>query len=332
VSRRIRTRERRSGIAADLARQVLAGSHQAAARLISLVEDGVPAGQAALRALYPRTGKAQTVGVTGPPGAGKSTLVDGLTKRIRAEGGTVGIIAVDPTSPFSGGALLGDRVRMQGHATDPGVFVRSMATRGHLGGLAPATGDVTHILDALGCAFILIETVGAGQGEVEVVSAADTVIVVTVPGLGDAVQMLKAGIMEIGDLFVVNKADRPEADRAVTEINMMLGLAPERRWRPPVLRTVALTGQGVDEVLAAIRAHRASLEAAGELAGRRRERRRGEVLRALQALIRQDVLTWAETKGALAAVLDQVADGRLSPFAAARQLLRRRARSRPSEP
>ncbi len=308
----------------DLVAQVLAGSHQAAARLISLVEDGEREGFAALRTLYPRTGKAYTVGVTGPPGAGKSTLVDVLTKHIRAASGMVGIIAIDPTSPFTGGALLGDRVRMQDHATDPGVFVRSMATRGHLGGLAPATTDVIHVLDALGCGFVLIETVGAGQGEVEVVSAADTVIVVTVPGLGDAVQMLKAGIMEIGDLFVVNKADRPEADRAVTEINMMLGLAPERGWRPPVLKTVAIRGEGVEEVLTAIRSHRAHLEAAGLLAERRRERRRGEVLRALEAQIREEVLARARTDGTLDAVVEQVAEGRLDPHSAAERLLRGR--------
>ncbi len=311
-------------VADGLVAQVFAGSHQAAARLISLVEDGEREGLEALRTLYPRTGKAYTVGITGPPGAGKSTLVDALTKRIRAAGETVGIIAIDPTSPFTGGALLGDRVRMQDHATDPGVFVRSMATRGHLGGLAPATSDVIHILDALGCAFILIETVGAGQGEVEVVSAADTVIVVTVPGLGDAVQMLKAGIMEIGDLFVVNKADRPEADRAVTEINMMLGLAPERGWRPPALKTVAIGGEGVEEVLAAIRSHRAHLEAAGQLTERRRERRRGEVLHALEAQIREEVLAQARADGTLEAVVEQVADGRLDPHSAAKRLLRGR--------
>ncbi len=307
--------------AEDLVTRVLAGSHQAAARLISLIEDGELEGLQALRTLYPRTGKAYTVGVTGPPGAGKSTLVDALTKRIRVEGGTVGIIAVDPTSPFTGGAVLGDRVRMQDHATDPGVFVRSMATRGHLGGLAPATADVIYILDALGCAFVLIETVGAGQGEVEVVSVADTVIVVTVPGLGDAVQMLKAGIMEIGDLFVVNKADRPEADRAVTEIKMMLGLAPERRWRPPVIKTVAISGAGVEEVLAGIREHRAHLEAEGALEARRRERRRAEVLRSLEARIKEDILGRARADGSLEVLLDQVADGRLDPHSAAERLL-----------
>ncbi|MBI3976043.1 MAG: methylmalonyl Co-A mutase-associated GTPase MeaB [Armatimonadetes bacterium] len=308
--------------AADLAAQVLAGSHQAAARLISLVENRQREGLEALRTLYPRTGRAHSVGITGPPGAGKSTLVDALTRRIRAEGGTVGIVAVDPTSPFTGGAVLGDRVRMQDHATDPGVFVRSMATRGALGGLAPATGDVIHILDALGCAFILIETVGAGQGEVDVAAAADTVILVTVPGLGDTVQTLKAGIMEIGDLFVVNKADRPEADRAVTEIKMMLGLAPDRGWRPPVLKTVAVSGEGVEEVLAAVRAHRSHLETSGALQKRRRERRRGEVLRALEGRIREEVLTRARQSGLLDQVLDKVAQGALDPYAAVDHLLR----------
>ncbi len=303
--------------AADLAAQVLAGSHQAAARLISLVENGEREGAAALRSLYPHTGQAHSIGITGPPGAGKSTLVDALIRRLRREGSMVGIVAIDPTSPFTGGAVLGDRVRMQDHATDPGVFVRSMATRGALGGLAPATADVIHILDALGCAHILIETVGAGQGEVDVAAAADTVIVVTVPGLGDTVQTLKAGIMEIGDLFVVNKADRPEADRTVTEIKMMLGLAPERPWRPPVLKTVAVSGEGVEELLAAVRSHRAHLEASGELRQRRRERLRREVLRAVEDRIRAQALARVRESGVLDEVLDAVTDGRLDPHSAA---------------
>ncbi len=316
------TSSRSTRSAADLAAQVLAGSHQAAARLISLVENGEREGLDALRTLYPRTGRAHSVGVTGPPGAGKSTLVDALTRRLRAEGSTVGIVAVDPTSPFTGGAVLGDRVRMQDHATDPGVFVRSMATRGALGGLAPASADVIHILDALGCGVILIETVGAGQGEVDVAAAADTVIVVTVPGLGDTVQMLKAGIMEIGDLFVVNKADRPEADRAVTEIKMMLGLAPERSWRPPVLKTVAVSGEGIEEVLRGVRAHRAHLEASGELARRRRERLRSEVLRVVEGRIRDEVLTRAQQGGLLEELLEAVAQGRLDPHSAGERLLK----------
>ncbi len=315
-------RSRANQSATDLAAAVLDGSPQAAARLITLVENGEQEGLDALRTLYPRTGRAHSVGVTGPPGAGKSTLVDVMTRRLRGEGSTVGIVAVDPTSPFTGGAVLGDRVRMQDHATDPGVFVRSMATRGALGGLAPATADVIHILDALGCGIILVETVGAGQGEVDVAAAADTVIVVTVPGLGDTVQTLKAGIMEIGDLFVVNKADRPEADRTVTEIKMMLGLSPEREWRPPVLTTVAVSGEGIEEVLAAVRAHRAHLEASGGLRRRRRERRRAEVLRAVEGRIRQEVLTRAQEGGLFEEILEAVADGRLDPHSAAERLTR----------
>jgi len=195
----------------------LSGSPQAVARVISLVEDGSSEGYALLRQLHPRTGRGYTVGITGPPGAGKSTIVDSLTRTLRTQGKRVAVVAVDPTSPFTGGALLGDRIRMQDHATDPGVFIRSMATRGSLGGLAPATSDVVRILDAMGYDVIFIETVGTGQAEVDVVRAADTVVIVLVPGLGDAVQTMKAGIMEIGEVFVINKADQGDADRTLTD-------------------------------------------------------------------------------------------------------------------
>jgi len=305
---------------ADLAEQVRAGSHQAAARLISLLEDGDPEGLAALRALPPER-EAYTVGITGPPGAGKSTLVDALTRLVRAEGATVGIIAVDPTSPFTGGALLGDRIRMQEHSTDPGVFVRSMATRGHLGGLAPATLDAARVLAALGVDLVLVETVGAGQAEVDVVTAADTVVVVAVPGMGDALQTLKAGIMEIGDVFAVNKADRPDADRTVVELRMMLHLAPQEGWRPPVVRTVATMGEGVAELLAAVRQHRAHLEASEALEARRRRRRRQAVLRALEARVQEAVLARARHDPVVAAVLEEAERGVLDARAAADRLL-----------
>src|SRR5256712_10154933 len=266
-----------------LLEEALGGSAQALARLISMVEDGGPDGTAALRAMHPRAGRAYLIGVTGPPGAGKSTLVDAWTASLRRQGRTVGIVAVDPSSPFTGGALLGDRVRMQDHATDAGVFIRGRATRGHLGGLAPATADVAKILDAIGYDIIFIETVGTGQAEVDVVGAGDTVVIVLVPGLGDAVQTMKAGLMEIGDAFVVNQPDHADPDRTVAEITMMLQLNQGRGgWRPPVVKTVATSAQGTEEALAAIEAHRAYLTANGLLERRRKERRRAGVVRGVE--------------------------------------------------
>ncbi|HEX9900017.1 MAG TPA: methylmalonyl Co-A mutase-associated GTPase MeaB, partial [Candidatus Methylomirabilis sp.] len=219
----------------DLVQKTLQGDIRAAARLMSMIENATQGAIPALKALYPHTGKAYVVGVTGPPGSGKSTLVDGITEELRRLDKSVGIVAVDPTSPFTGGAILADRIRMQRHSLDPGVFIRSMATRGHLGGLARATNDVVDILDAAGKDYVIIETVGVGQDEVEVVKAAHTSVVVAVPGMGDEIQAIKAGIMEIGDLFVVNKADRDGADKTVTEIEMMLHLGkPTEGWQPRV--------------------------------------------------------------------------------------------------
>src|SRR5712691_8239941 len=243
-----------------LSERILAGDPRAIARGISLVEDDADAGAALARELFGRSGRAFLVGVTGAPGAGKSTLVDGLVTRWRKAGRTVGVIAVDPTSPYSGGAMLGDRVRMQAHAQDAGVFIRSMATRGHLGGLARATADAALVLDAAGKDIVILETVGVGQDEVEIVRTADVSIVTLVPGTGDDVQALKAGIMEIADIFVVNKADREGADRLVSsvEANLGLGTYADGAWRPPVLKTVATTGSGVPQLVDAIwefRAH-----------------------------------------------------------------------------
>jgi len=303
--------------------EALSGSHQALARVISLVEDGDPEGQALLRQLHPRTGAAYTVGITGPPGVGKSTLVDALTRTLRSQGTTVAVVAVDPTSPFTGGALLGDRIRMQDHAADPGVFIRSMATRGSLGGLAPTTSDVVRVLDAAGFQIILIETVGTGQAEVDVVGAADTVAIVLMPGFGDTVQTMKAGIMEIGEIFVVNKADQGDADRTLIEVKMMLALAPRTGgWHPPVLTSIATSGRGVADLLEAIARHREWQEGDGRLAARRRDRRRREILRAAERRLQARILEAAAHSRRLETLTDEVHAGRLDPAAAAEELLR----------
>lgn len=312
----------------QLVAAVVAGSHQAAGRLITLLENDGPGASEALRALFPHTGRAHVVGITGPPGSGKSTLVGAAIRGLRSMGRRLGVVAVDPTSPFTGGALLGDRIRMQDHSTDPEVFVRSMATRGSLGGLAPATGEAVAVLDAWGASTIFIETVGTGQAEVDVVSAADTVVVVSSPGLGDSVQTLKAGVMEIGDIFVVNKADRPEADRAVVDLKMILQMSPPRAWQPPVLSTVATTGEGVAGLLAAVADHRRYLEDSGGLAARRRNRWRREIVAVAEARLRAQVMAGAGA-GGLDALVERVAAGHLDPRAAADRLVGAVARRPP---
>jgi LAO/AO transport system kinase len=255
----------------------LAGERPSIARLISMVESGGDAAHTAIAKLYPHTGDAYTVGITGAPGSGKSTLTDKLISRIRKEDVEVGVLAIDPSSPFSGGAILGDRVRMQDHATDPGVFIRSMATRGHLGGLSLATPQAVRVLDAAGKPWVLIETVGVGQVEIEVAGAADTTMVVVNPGWGDAVQAAKAGLLEIADLFVVNKADRDGAAETVRDLEFMLDLSLESDWRPPIVKTVASKGEGFEELWEAILSHRAFLESDGRLAARRTKRIREEL-------------------------------------------------------
>jgi LAO/AO transport system kinase len=241
----------------SLAEQILAGDVRALARAATAIENRRPEALALLQELFPRTGHATVIGVTGPPGAGKSTLVDQLARELRREHRTLGIVAVDPTSPFSGGAILGDRIRMQAHHTDPGVFIRSMATRGSLGGLAGATTDIALLLDAAGKDTILVETVGVGQDEVEIARLADVTLVVLVPGMGDDVQAIKAGIMEIADIFVINKSDRPGVDTLERELRAMLSISAGRDgWQPPILRVVATEGKGISEVLAAIQKFR----------------------------------------------------------------------------
>ena len=307
----------------DLVDRLLAGDRRAAAQLVTLMEDGGPSARDAVAALYPHTGRAHIVGVTGSPGTGKSTLVYELAKEFRARGRTVGIIAVDPTSPFSGGALLGDRIRMQKLSTDEGVFIRSMASRGQLGGLARATGDAIKVLDAFDRDLIMVETVGAGQSEVEIASAAHTVIVVDAPGLGDDIQAIKAGLFEIADIFVVNKADRDGAEKTYLTLQMMLDMGQAsgaRQWRPPLLKTIALQGEGSVYVADAVEQHLKHLVESGQLQTRRRRLAEEELRRILGQELLDRLLRgvhgdeWeALTKG--------VADRQMDPYTAADTLL-----------
>ena len=309
----------------ELARRVLAGDWRALARAISLIENDDPAAAGVAAALYPRTGHAHIIGVTGPPGSGKSTLVDALIELIRRDDRTVGVIAVDPSSPFTGGAVLGDRVRMQRHVGDDGVFIRSMASRRTSGGLAPATRDVVRALDAFGRDIILIETVGVGQVELEIVKVADTVLVVTVPGLGDGVQTIKAGLLEIADCFIVNMADRPGAQQTVSDLKTMLTLGGaeerRRRWMPPVLETVATASQGVDAVWDACLRHHQVIEA-DERMGRSRDRLRDEVVEAVKRQVGAYVSDELARNGSMEPVLAAVLRRELDPRAAAQQIVR----------
>ena len=313
-----------------LAERVIAGDPRGIARAISLIEDESAAGADLVRELYAGTGRAYLIGVTGPPGAGKSTLVDRMTAELRKAGQTVGIVAVDPTSPFSGGAILGDRVRMAAHFGDEGVFIRSMATRGHLGGLARATSDVALVLDAAGKDVVIIETVGVGQDEVDIVRTADVSIVVLVPGTGDEVQALKAGIMEIADIFVVNKADRDGADRLVQSVAAMLALQTFQsgEWRPPILKTEATTGVGVPEVLAAVGRFRTQSEK--ERAARRRARQEYR----LRDLVAHRFLQLAERQlvpGEFQRLVDGIAARTIDPYSAANEIINRVRGTGPGE-
>jgi LAO/AO transport system kinase len=304
-----------------LAADVLNGNRRALARAITAVENDAVVAAEILGRLYPRSGNARVIGITGPPGAGKSTLVDGLAKACRARGQSVGIIAVDPTSPFSGGAILGDRIRMADLSLDAGVFVRSMATRGSLGGLSRRTSDVVKIMDAAGMAMIFVETVGVGQSEMDVVQTADTTVVVLMPGMGDGVQAMKAGILEAGDVFAVNKADHAGTDLLLADLDAMLALAPPGARRAPICSTVAAEGRGVVELLSAIDAHGDWLRQGDELARRRAKGARYEVFALIEDRIRRDVLGDRHAAGWFDGLIAAVARRDIDPYAAVAELL-----------
>jgi LAO/AO transport system kinase len=300
-----------------LIRRALEGERVAIARLISLVEDGGADLGRVMKELYPHTGRAYTIGVTGAPGAGKSTLTERLVARTRADGHRIGVLAVDPSSPFSGGALLGDRVRMQSHATDPDVFIRSMATRGHLGGISLATPEAVRVLDAAGKDIVIIETVGVGQAEVEITDACDSTIVVVNPGWGDAVQAAKAGLMEIADVFVINKADRQGTRDTLRELRAMLELS-NAEWKPEIVRSIAIKGEGIDDLWNAIQKHRNYQEEKGLLGQRRRRRIGREIKSIVVASYRQQVD--AEAAETLDGLVEEVAARRLDPYEAAARI------------
>ncbi|MCF3121840.1 MULTISPECIES: methylmalonyl Co-A mutase-associated GTPase MeaB [Streptomyces] len=307
----------------SLVAQAREGRPRAVARLISLVEGASPQLREVMAALAPLAGHAYVVGLTGSPGVGKSTSTSALVSAYRKAGKRVGVLAVDPSSPFSGGALLGDRVRMSDHASDPGVYIRSMATRGHLGGLAWAAPQAIRVLDAAGCDVILVETVGVGQSEVDIAGQADTSVVLLAPGMGDGIQAAKAGILEIGDVYVVNKADRDGADATARELNHMLGLGESRGpgdWRPPIVKTVAARGEGVDEVVEALEKHRAWMEERGVLAERRAARAAREVETIAVTALRERIGSLHGDRR-LSALAERIVAGELDPYAAADELV-----------
>ena len=302
--------------------RMLGGDRVALARLMTLVENRAPGLPALMSRLHPHTGRAHVIGVTGPPGAGKSTLTDRITARLRAAGHRVGIVAVDPTSPFSGGAVLGDRIRMQAHFLDPGVFIRSLASRGSHGGVARATRDVIRLLDAFGMDRILVETVGVGQTELDVMRLADTTVVVLVPEAGDAVQVMKAGLLEIADIFLVNKADRDGAERMRSELAQMLHLRPAAAWSIPVLLTQAATDGGTAAVLEALEQHRGFLAADPERARRERRRREGELIDILDEELRRRLERGlGSAPDGVGPLLEAVRGGDLDPYTAAQRIL-----------
>jgi LAO/AO transport system kinase len=306
----------------DLSDSILSGNRRALARGITVVETGGAPARELLSAVYPRTGRAHIVGVTGAPGAGKSTLVNALALYWRRSGKTIGILAIDPSSPFSGGAILGDRIRMQPLGGDPGIFVRSMASRGRLGGIARATGDAVDLLDAAGFDLVIVETVGAGQGEVEIASAAHTTVVIEVPGMGDDVQAIKAGILEVADIFVVNKADREGADATMRQLRVMLHLGGSLRagWEPPILPVVAMRGEGIAEVVAAVDLHMEHLRAGAQLA----EHERMRAAREFQLIVQEAALERVRARaadGGWDVLVGRIARREIDPYTAAAELL-----------
>ena len=308
-----------------LAEMVLNGDIRAAARLMRDIDDNRPQAVDDLKQLYPRTGNAYIIGITGPPGAGKSTLVDQLTAAFRKRGKKGGVVAIDPTSPFTGGAILGDRIRMNRHATDEGVFIRSLATRGALGGLSRSTADVALVMDALGMDIVIIETVGVGQDEVDIVKAAHTTCVVMVPGLGDDIQAIKAGILEIGDIFVVNKADREGADRTARELATMLEFrsAPEGSWNPQVLKTEAQRGTGIEKLVGEILLHRDHLLSSGTIDDFLRERNERHFMDILRDGLFKRALDYMATDATLDRVVTGMGDHTIDPYSAVEQVLSR---------
>jgi len=309
--------------AAELAERLLAGDKRALARAISLVENDDPAGWKLVREVFPQTGRAAMVGFTGPPGAGKSTLIAAIVKSARARDREVAVLSIDPSSPFTKGALLGDRIRLSDHFLDPGVFIRSMASRGSLGGLSEATLQAALLMDASGKDDVLLETVGVGQAEVDIIDHADTIVLVLMPGSGDSIQALKAGIMEIPDVIVVNKADHPLTDTMVREIRGVLSLGPRTSWRVPIVRTEAVRGEGVDEVIEKVEEHRAHIEAEGTLEERRRRNLMNEVMQLATVRMRRRLDETVQEDPEVQRLLDEVVARRLDPASAAAQLLDR---------
>jgi LAO/AO transport system kinase len=300
----------------ELVGGVLAGDHRALARAITLVEEGAPEAEALVREVYPHTGRTASIGVTGPPGVGKSSLVSALVGEVRAAGRSVGVVSVDPSSPFSSGALLGDRIRLSEHFLDPDVYIRSMGTRGHLGGVAEATLQTLLLVDASGKDIVFLETVGTGQSEVEVIGIADVVLLVLMPGSGDAVQALKAGIMEIPDVIVVNKMDHPAAQTMLQEVRSIVALDPDKKRRPRILLTDALRGEGVPELWEALVTRRAELEERGELAERRQRNLSGEVETLAVARLRERVREAMSTDAAVTEAVERVTRRELDPLTA----------------